>query len=75
MTKFLILILVIVIIVYLVVSSVLRFIARIFPGFVKVNLKQPKEKRTSSDNVVYKKDNVVVLKGEAGKKENSTEQN
>jgi uncharacterized membrane protein len=73
MTKFLLLLLIIVVLAIIGVSVIFKSIKRIFTPFIpqdQINKDQTRKKKY--DNVIYDKDDVVVLKGEAKDKDKDT---
>ncbi len=67
MVKLLIILGIIFVVILLVVSAIRKKLEKIFQQFVP-NQGQPSKKDASVDEVLYEKDDVVVLRGE-GKKE------
>jgi len=73
MTKFLIIFLVVILLAFIGVSVIFKSIRRIFTAFIPqddINKDQTRKKKY--DNVIYDKEDVVVLKGEAKDKDKDT---
>ncbi len=72
MLKFLAILLSVIVGIFLFLGWILKKVRKIFVPFQQAQNSagsQKSEQRTRSDgNVIYKKDDVVVMKGEAGKK-------
>jgi len=70
MTKFLIILLVIIVLVIIGVSYVFKSVRKIFTAFIpNEQFNKASSQKKKYDNVIYDKDDVVVLKGEAKDKD------
>lgn len=74
MLRYIFIVLIIVLVVFGLISYILIRVLRIFSKFNSV-LDQTRKETNKSDEIVYKNENVVILKGEAGRKKHTNEEN
>lgn len=74
MLRYIFIVLIIVLFVFGLISYILIRVLRIFSKFNSV-FDQTRKETNKSDEIVYKNENVVILKGEAGRKKHTNKEN
>ena len=73
MTKFLIIFLLVALLIFIGVSVVFKFIKRLFSPFMPEDSQKSAKSRDKDEEILYRKDDVVVMRGEAKKDDKSGE--
>lgn len=74
MLRYIFIVLIIVLVVFGLMSYILTRVLRIFSKFNSAS-NQTRKESNDSDKVVYKNGNIVILKGKAGRKKHTNEEN